>query len=132
MSSFTDDLIVKHLDGNRWELMREFSYYISDKDKGQIILVPKGFTTDFASIPRLFWTLIGHPTGKYGKAAIIHDYLYHIQTKTRSQTDRIFYEAMRVLKVSFIKRWLMYHYVKTLGWIPWGMHKRRNRRRHER
>ena len=39
------------------------------------VQVPVGFVTDFASIPRLFWSLL-RPDGLYAYAAIIHDYLY--------------------------------------------------------
>lgn len=125
MSSFTLPLIVKHLDGRRWELIEEFSYYVGEENTDDIILVPKGFQCDFASIPRLFWSVVGHPTGRYGKAAIIHDYLYFAQIRTRRQSDYIFYEAMEVLEVPFFKRWLMYHSVRTWGWMPWNKHKKR-------
>lgn len=125
MSSFTKPLIVKYLDGKRWELVEEFSYHVGIKSSPEIITVPKGFITDFASIPRLFWRVIGHPAEKYGKAAVIHDYLYsEQQTYTRKRSDEIFYEAMEVLKVPFWKRWAMYHSVRTWGWIPWHRHRK--------
>lgn len=123
MSSFTDPLIVRHLDGRRWQVMKEFSYHVGSEDSDEVITVPVGFITDFASIPRLFWSLIGAPTGKYGKAAVIHDYLYYtcgLNTQyTRAKCDYIFYEAMQVLGIPFWKRWLMYHSVKMFAWIPW-------------
>ena len=125
MSSFTDPLIVKHINGKSWKLCKSFKYCAGDESSEEVICVPKGFITDFASIPRLFWTIIGHPTGKYGKAAVIHDYCYFRQLYSRKRSDEIFYEAMQVLKVPFIKRWLMYHAVRTFGWIPWGKYRRK-------
>ena len=122
MSSFTEPLVVKHLDGSRWELMEKFIYFIGAEDSDEFVRVPKGFITDFASIPRLFWTLIGPPTGRYGKSAVIHDFLYDTQPVTRKKADLIFYEAMQVLKVPFYKRWLMYHAVRTFAWMPWNRH----------
>jgi hypothetical protein len=29
----------------------------------QHVIVPAGFVTDFASVPRIFWRVIGPPTG---------------------------------------------------------------------
>lgn len=126
MSSFTEPLLVEFLDGKRWKLLKEFSYHVGEETSDEVITVPVGFITDFASIPRLFWTLIGPPAGEYGKAAVIHDFLYHIQTTTRKYADEVFYEAMQVLGVPFWKRWLMYHSVRTFAWIPWNAHKKKN------
>src|SRR5437868_748210 len=41
----------------------------------QPIVVPAGFVTDFASIPRAFWSGMS-PHGQYSRAAVLHDYLY--------------------------------------------------------
>src|SRR5262249_35732270 len=46
------------------------------------IMVPRGFVTDFASVPRLFWSLLP-PIGRYGYAALFHDYVYWQQTISR-------------------------------------------------
>ena len=123
MSSFTQPLIVKHLDGKRWELMQQFTYYVGEENSNEIIVVPAGFITDFASIPQLFWSLIGPPTGKYGKAAVVHDFCYYKNLYSRKRCDKIFYEAMKVLKVPFIKRWLMYHAVRKFAWMAWKKHR---------
>ena len=123
MSSFTSPLDVRHLDGRRWEVLQPFTYYL-DEEEG-VIMVPKGFVTDFASIPRLFWSIIGHPTGRYGKAAVIHDYTYYTAMYVKWKCDLIFLQAMKVLKVWAFKRWLMYQAVRRFGWIGWNAHRRR-------
>ena len=88
--------------------------------------VPIGFVTDGASIPKLFWSLVGSPfTGLYRRAALIHDYLYAIQTTKRSYADKVFLECMKVLKVGWWKRRIMYMAVRTCGWRPWNKHKKR-------
>ena len=53
-------------------------------------IVPAGFITDFASIPRLFWTVVGHPAGKYAQAAVLHDYLYRTNSVSRAKADSLF------------------------------------------
>ena len=124
MSSFTSELKVKPLpDGRRWELLEEFDYYLGSLESGMYIRVPKGFITDFASIPRLFWTILP-PWGKYGKAAVLHDYLYHSQKFIRELCDAIFLEAMVVLGVKKWKRFLLYFGVRIGGWLPYKRYKK--------
>jgi hypothetical protein len=40
-----------------------------------VIVAPRGFVTDFASIPEAFWSFGLSAHGRYSKAAIVHDYL---------------------------------------------------------
>ncbi|RLG10267.1 hypothetical protein DRN73_08220 [Candidatus Pacearchaeota archaeon] len=124
MSSFTTELKVKSLpDNKRWELLEEFDYYLGNLDSGLCIKVPKGFVTDFASVPRLFW-LILPPWDKYGKAAVLHDYLYHSGKFTRILCDTIFYEAMTVSNVSFWKRCILYLGVRIGGWLSYNRYQK--------
>jgi hypothetical protein len=58
------------------------------------VRVPKGFACDLASVPQLFWG-INPPTGRYAYAAIIHDYLFWVQTTTIEVANQILYQAMR-------------------------------------
>ena len=79
-------------------------YYILDQlrwapNEGQSlhgVMVPPGFVTDLASIPRPFWSLLPK-TGRYAYAAIVHDYLYWIQSPgiLRPEADDILETAMR-------------------------------------
>lgn len=120
MSSFTKPLIVSPLpDGLRWKLEEPFEYHIGHENSGEIVYVPEGFITDFASIPKIFYSLVGGPTGRYTRAAVVHDYLYVRGTYSRKRTDEIFYEAMTILKVSYWKRKAMYFAVRLGGRTPW-------------
>jgi len=124
MSSFTTELKVRPLpDGRTWELLEEFDYYLGSPESGLFIRVPKGFITDFASVPRIFWPILP-PWDKYGKAAVLHDYLYHSHRFIRLLCDAIFFEAMGVLGVSWWKRWVLYLGVRIGGWVPF--YKRRH------
>jgi len=117
MSNFTKPLIVTPLpDGKSWELVEPFEYYIDEeKPDGEKIVVPAGFRTDFASIPRFAWSIIGSPWGKYGKAAVIHDYCYYKTLYTRKKCDKIFLEAMKVLGVGWLKRRTMWLAVRLFA-----------------
>lgn len=124
MSSFTKPLVVKHIDGKHWEIMETFEYYTDDMEI--LIIVPAGFITDFASIPKIFWTLIGHPTGKFGKAAVIHDFLYFRKLFDRKKADQIFLEAMTVLGVRWLQRHILYAAVRAFGWMGWKSYREKD------
>ncbi len=118
MSSFTTPLELDYLDGRKWSLAREFDYVTN---AGTVVHVPEGFITDFASIPRALWAALP-PTGRYGKAAVVHDYLYVTAGKgdgtlgfTKPQADSIFLEAMEVLGVPWLERHVMWLAVKAFG-----------------
>ena len=114
MSEFTTPLVVEKLDDGWWELRESFSYRVGYAE-GVTITVPVGFKTDFASIPRLAQPLIGNPAGQFGKAAVIHDYLYQTGIVSKVIADAIFYEAMLVLGVPGWKAKVMWTAVATRG-----------------
>lgn len=125
MSRFTDELLVSPLsDGRTWVICSDFGYDVGEEGSGDTIDVPVGFKTDFASVPRLLWSIMPR-WGRYGNAAVIHDFLYWQQERTRAEADMIFLEAMFVLKVTRFKRFLIYYAVRLFGWIAWGRNRRR-------
>ena len=127
MSSFTKPLVVKKRKDNLWELYTEFEYHVGAEGSGNVINVPVGFITDFASVPRIFW-IFYPPDGPWTAASIIHDYLYNIQDRSRATADAIFLEAMQVLGVPWIRRRIIYRAVRLFGWIPWNNRARKKKK----
>lgn len=82
------------------------------------VTVPRGFVTDLASIPRIFWSIF-RPDGDYAFAAVVHDYIYWTQDRTREQADRIFRLAMSDLEISDLQANLLFTAVDTLGESAW-------------
>jgi hypothetical protein len=116
VSAFTSELNLRPLpDGIHWVLIDEFSYYTDD---GLLITVPAGFVTDFASVPRFLWALFP-PWGKYGKAAVLHDFLYWLRLWSRGRCDAEFLEGMVILGVCWRTRTAMYAAVRAFGWLAW-------------
>lgn len=122
-SSFTSPLVVEDLEGG-WRVVNAFNYAIGREGSAVCITVPAGFETDFASVPRIFWSIFP-PTGKHGKAAVLHDYLYATQQASRVVADAIFLEAMAVLNVPAWRRWTMYLGVRLGGWYAWRQHQKK-------
>ena len=82
------------------------------------VQVPRGFVTDFASIPRPFWSLL-RPDGDYTHAAIIHDFLYWTQSTPRNKADEILKLAMQDLKVEDATVAIIYKAVARFGESAW-------------
>lgn len=115
MSSFTEDLTVKALpSGQQWQVEREFTYYIGHRNSSDSVTIQQGFVTDFASIPRIFWSILP-PFGKYTQAAVLHDYMCWKRKHSSRETHRVFLESMEVLGVPTWKRKIMYYAVKIFG-----------------
>ena len=152
MSSFTNELKASPLsNGIDWKLLASFSYHVGSKYSKTVVKVPAGFVTDFASIPAFIVVMFGLIAmvigyywaawlfilgiiaaicaaimprwGKYGKAAVIHDYLYYTKDFSRRIADSIFLEAMEVLGVNLIERKTMYYAVRWFGWLAWKKRK---------
>ncbi len=109
-------------DGRRWKLEDEEFYYQPWARHGiETIHVFKGFIHNFASVPRFLWWWLP-PTGRYGSAAIVHDYLceqaqkYHNYiAPTHKVAAAIFRDAMQELGVSGFRRNAMYWAVIAFG-----------------
>lgn len=97
-------------------LLRPYKWVIGNTNES--IVVPTGFVTDHASIPRPFWTFLS-PKGRYARAAIIHDYLYYSQQCSRAQADNLISIAMKESGVNIVEQtaidWGLY-WGGRLGW----------------
>ena len=116
VDSFTDELLVESL-GKLWRLARPYNFYYEINSVRIHVVVPKGFLTDFASTPKILYPIFP-PVGIYNKATMLHDYLYDITCTlniTRKQADQFLLQALEVLGVSFLKRWLMYLGIRLGG-----------------
>jgi len=105
----------------KFKLESEFRF----KDpNGLLWVVPSLEEVDGASIPRVFWSLIGGPfEGDYINASVIHDHYCDAKTRTAHDTHRTFYYGMRAVKVKEWKAKFMYWAVATFG-PDWKLEKR--------
>ena len=82
------------------------------------VTVPKGFVTDGASVPFIFWWLC-NPTGKALHASIVHDYLLSKvkEGDTRRFADEKFAEVLEESGVSSPRKTIMFFLVRAYGII---------------
>jgi hypothetical protein len=77
---------------------------------GVEITIPKGFVTDLATVPRIFWGIIS-PSGRHDLACVVHDYLLD-SGYNRKQADKELLHFLKKSKVHRFKSYLMYALVR--------------------
>ena len=88
------------------------------------IRIPKGFHTDGASVPKIFWNIFS-PFGSYFSAALVHDFLYSkdsdliFSAADRAEADHIFLEAMYNAGVGWLTRHTVHSAVRLGGWASY-------------
>jgi hypothetical protein len=115
--TFSGSPKITQVDNDHWKLLEDFTF--TDKDNYKW-LAPKDFVTDGASIPPIFWPLIGSPfTGPYVKAAIIHDAYCFLKSREWQKVHRTFYDAMIASGTPPIQAKIMYYAVYRFGpkWV---------------
>jgi hypothetical protein len=90
----------------------------------QPVRAPIGFVTDFASIPRMFWSLL-RPDGTYSYAAVIHDFLYWEQYLSRETSDAIFKLCMEDFKIDASVVRAVHAGVRVGGGFAWDANAKR-------
>lgn len=91
----------------------------SGQEAYEAVTVPIGFVTDFASIPTIFRSVL-RPDGEYAYAAVVHDYLYWTQARSREEADQILKMAMEDFEVSKLTVEVIYNAVRVGGNIAWN------------
>lgn len=120
MSAFLTKLLPEpaheNLDDGWWVLTRPFCYR-SDL-LGESVIVPTGFQTDYATVPRLpfIFEMFG---SKCTEPAVIHDYLYTTQDFPRKTADAVFFEASGVCNVKTWRKWSMWIALRIFGGMHW-------------
>lgn len=97
-----------------WRLTRSMRFSLEVNGGFLTVNVPSSFVTDFASVPRLLWSIFP-PEGDWCEAAVMHDYLYTSRTCSRFLADALFREAMGQLGVPLWRRVVMYYAVRVFG-----------------
>jgi hypothetical protein len=109
--------IVPFADWDYYYLAEDLEWRFDDLDI--VITAKKGFVTNLASVPRVFWSLMP-VAARYSYPAIIHDYLYSSQSLSRAASDLLLREAMEETGVNNVKSFLVYKSVRLFGRSAWN------------
>lgn len=84
-------------------------------EKTYTFIIPKNYKWDGATIPRLFWRLIGSKTDSaFLIPSLIHDVLcenHNYVDNDRYFADKVFERLLYIAGVPAFNRWLMFHSV---------------------
>lgn len=100
--------------------------YHKDNDRIHEFSIPKGYCYDGASIPRMFWRLIGSNTdNSFLIPALIHDYLcehHNLILNDRRLSTEVFNALLEASQVNKFKRFLMKNSVDIFqkAFCKWG------------
>jgi hypothetical protein len=104
---FDSPLVVRRASDQLWEVLEPIVYH----GRRDTFVVPAGFLTDFASVPRVVVWLIPR-FGRYTPAAVLHDWLVTTGLTTgvvsSRDADGLFRRVLRELGVPPVRRWLMW------------------------
>ena len=110
---YEGDVEVKWLSNGHMKLLKSFSY--TDPNSLQWT-APAGLEIDGASIPPIFWSIIGAPyTGEYRAASVIHDAACIEKKYPSPMVHETFYYAMKASQVPEPQAKLMYAAVSNFG-----------------
>ena len=121
VAAFLSTLWLEDIDGDNSIIAAPLRFWSAEL-RG-IVVVPTGFVTNFASIPRWLWTLFPK-RGPHDWAAVLHDAGYEGALRTaagqrihliKGLSDRLFLEALIVRHVGPLRRNLMYAAVRARG-----------------
>ncbi len=91
---------------NSWELIEDWHTPYG--------VIPKGFTSNGANVPRIFWWFV-HPAGILFEAAVVHDYYYKHALESKAYADNIFRLVAQHHGASRIEATLAHKAVKWIG-----------------
>jgi hypothetical protein len=89
------------------------------------LVIPDGFLTDGASVPRPVWALLANSDPDLLYPAFVHDYLYAVQgdlytkTLTRQQCDAVLAEQMQAVGAPAWKVATVYRALRIAGGPAW-------------
>ncbi len=110
MGHFNGPIEARQVSGDRWELLSPLIW----TEPAITIVVPTGFVTDFASIPRPWWFL-WPKSGSHNAAATVHDYECQKRQRPSREVHSRLPRMMKVLHEPWYKRAGFYLAVSQFG-----------------
>lgn len=124
LKTVPEDPSSRWIPKDRYKLKKPFKFVFTDF----VITVPEGFIFS-ASIPGVLRSIID-PSELPPASYLLHDFLYSCTgnvapgiTFTRSESDKLFLQIMKIRGVNKRRRWFVYTSVRVGGLLAWLKHK---------
>ena len=112
-------LVLERIGNRLWVVREPFSVSIKYDNAAPAFdcIIPAGFITDGASVPRIFWSVCPPMSGPFGEAAVVHDFLYSALGPEVSKefADDVLIEIGRSNGASIVECTLVYLAVRIFG-----------------
>ena len=102
--------ILKPFSKDKFELVEDYHY--------SNVIVPKGYKTNGANVPRILWSIFPPNSPEYLSAVVVHDYL--CDKSSYKLADELLKEMMSELGVAKWKILLFYYSVRAYHIIKYG------------
>lgn len=109
--------VIYDVKRRKWTLAADFHPQTS----ARIPIIPRGFVTDLASVPRFFWRFLA-PFELSIEAPLIHDFLYRHHILPRPCADAILLDLAIKNGVPKWKARIAWLAVRWFGWFAWRKH----------
>lgn len=111
---------------NEWVILEPYIYWSAVLQ--QVLVIPRWFRTDLASIPAAFRWLIS-VNERHRLASLPHDLIYTMhccgeRTPSRYEADAVLLEFCQLMGVTRWKSLAIFHAVRVGGWVTWRKRKR--------
>lgn len=114
LGQFEGSVVAQWGDDGREMILQQPISFIDSANKRWD--APAGAIVDGASIPTVFWSVIGGPfEGKYRNASVVHDVYCHEMTESWESVHQMFYEACRSGGVDDTQAKMLYYAVYHFG-----------------
>lgn len=102
-------------------LLKDWRFVVDAKE----FYIPASFSWDGASIPRVFWSIVGDPfEPDFWAASLAHDWLYLTHQTNRAIADDLLYQFLRLCGVGAFRARTMWSAVRVGGAGRWATDKK--------
>lgn len=113
MSYFVTRTTPMTIEGAWLTVQKDMQFH---SDKLGILTVPRRFRFDGATIPRIFWSLVGAPASEGNRrAAALHDMCYRYHLFPRKACDILLEDALKCDGKKWLTRKMMYYAVRLFA-----------------
>ena len=110
---------------NNWVLVDDVKISVDFGRRRYTYFIPKGFETDFASVPRALWWLVAPTDYPLLRASLLHDYLYRMSERaSREWADKVLFKLSVKDGLPKWKAYLVYFAVRLFGGRVWNRYRR--------